>query len=286
MALVSVVLPVRNGERYLEESIDSVRRQTLPEWELIAVDDASEDRTPQILARSALADQRIRILRSEVPLRLPGALNRGFAHATGAFLTWTSDDNAYRPDALETLVASLRASPGAAIAYAGYSLIDAEGRRVETRQVAAIRHLGYSNVVGPCFLFRREVFENVGQYADDLFLAEDYDFWLRASTKFEFLRLERDLYDYRVHTASLSARRRSEITAAVAEVLRRNLQHMRRRQRFGALTRLEELARAAGSLVDARAWRRRSYLCHPIAAIRRQLWRMRSKRSIGRTNDA
>ena len=103
--LVSIVLPVYNGEKYLRESLDSILAQTMEDWELIAVDDCSKDATPQILADYAASDSRIRVMRNAENQRLPRSLNIGFAEARGEFLTWTSDDNAYAPEALhETLI--------------------------------------------------------------------------------------------------------------------------------------------------------------------------------------
>ncbi|HEV2459378.1 MAG TPA: glycosyltransferase, partial [Ktedonobacterales bacterium] len=72
LPLISIVLPVCNGARYLAESIESVRRQTYPTWELIVVDDAStDDETPQIIAEFCARDGRIRSMRHETNRRLP-----------------------------------------------------------------------------------------------------------------------------------------------------------------------------------------------------------------------
>lgn len=89
--LVSIVLPVYNGEKYLRESLDSILAQTMEDWELIAVDDCSKDATPQILADYAASDSRIRVMRNAENQRLPRSLNIGFAEARGEFLTWTDE---------------------------------------------------------------------------------------------------------------------------------------------------------------------------------------------------
>ncbi|HEY7975548.1 MAG TPA: glycosyltransferase family 2 protein, partial [Ktedonobacterales bacterium] len=98
--LISITLPVYNGARFLPESLASIVAQTYTNWELICVDDTSTDATPTVLAEWAARDARIHVIRHEVNKRLPGALNTGFAAARGELLTWTSDDNRYRPDAL------------------------------------------------------------------------------------------------------------------------------------------------------------------------------------------
>ena len=123
---VTVVLPVHNGAAFLDAAITSILAQTFRDFELICVDDGSTDDTPAILRRHALADRRVRIITNSPNKGLPGALNTGFAAARGTLHTWTSDDNIARPDMLARLVAALDAAPDASIAYADFSVIDAD----------------------------------------------------------------------------------------------------------------------------------------------------------------
>ncbi len=270
---VSIVLPVRNGARYLAESVESVLAQTLRDWELIAVDDGSTDATPEILAQYESRDARIRIVRNDPALRLPGALNRGFGEAVGDLLTWTSDDNCYRPAALECMTEALSRRAAVDVVYADYELMDSTGTPIERKRLPTIDHLGYSNIVGACFLFRRRVWEALGGYAEDLFLAEDYDFWLRAIPNFQFAHLGADHYRYRVHAAALGASRRDEARLATVEALRRNLSRLPRRMRYESLTRLEHLARERGDAGAARAWLQLALWTAPLRTARRLLAR-------------
>jgi glycosyltransferase involved in cell wall biosynthesis len=98
--LVSIVLPTYNGSRYIQQSIDSCLNQTYSNIELIIVDDGSTDCTEQII--NSYTDNRIRYIQHQKNAGLPTALNTGVAHATGDYLTWTSDDNFYAPQAIET----------------------------------------------------------------------------------------------------------------------------------------------------------------------------------------
>ena len=111
--LISVVLPIYNGARFLKESVESVVNQTCTDWELLILDDCSTDETPEIALRYAGADPRIRYFRNESNLKLPGNLNKGFSLARGNYLTWTSDDNRFHNNALHTLLAALKYSPEA-----------------------------------------------------------------------------------------------------------------------------------------------------------------------------
>jgi glycosyltransferase involved in cell wall biosynthesis len=225
--LVSIVLPTFNGSRFLEEAVESIIAQTYSNWELILVDDASTDKAPDIISLFRRRDPRILSLRNLTNRRLPGSLNAGFARTRGELLTWTSDDNCYRPGAIQTMVAFLRAHPEADFVYTNYSEIDAAGAVIRPVAVRDPALLAFHNAVGPCFLYRRRVFEETGPYAEDLFLAEDYDYWLRTSCRFRLARLPEDLYLYRMHGGSLTAQRTQAIRQAHEQTLTRNLSRMR-----------------------------------------------------------
>lgn len=217
---MSIVLPTRNGARYLGEAVRSVVAQTFRDWELIVVDDASTDDTPGIAAALSAGDGRIRVVRSDRRLRLPGALNAGFAVARGEYHGWTSDDNLYRPEAIAEMAAFLDAHPGADVVYADYTRIDPEGRVTGSTRVGAPEDVYFGNCIGPCFLYRRTVGERLGGYREDLFLAEDMDFWLRASAVFTMRALRKDLYVYRTHGDSLTSRRAPAVIRATERALR------------------------------------------------------------------
>jgi len=225
--LVSIVLPTHNGARYLEQAVQSCLDQTYRNWELIIVDDASTDETPALIARLVAADSRIRSIRNEVNQKLPGALNTGFAQARGEYLTWTSDDNLYRPHALTRMVEVLESRPEVDIVYTDYTDIDKEGNPVRSVKVPAPEELVNRNCIGPCFLYRRAVHTMLGGYAEDMYLAEDYEFWLRASILFRFEPLHIDLYLYRHHDTSLTALQGERAYFVGCEALRRHLPHLR-----------------------------------------------------------
>lgn len=236
--LVSIVVPVFNGERYLHEALDACLCQAYSNWELIAVDDASNDRTPEILEKYRNIDERIRVVRHDVNRLLPAALNTGFSLARGDFLTWTSDDNIYRSEALMVMVEHLNARPDMDIVYADFTLIDESEGCTRKIIVSEPERIPISNCVGPCFLYRRSVHDTLGGYDEKMFLAEDYDFWLRAWQKFSFGKIHQDLYLYRNHELSLTSQKRMRVVRTTARV----------RARFYAR------AKNINSTVKARGW--------------------------------
>jgi glycosyltransferase involved in cell wall biosynthesis len=211
---VSIVLPTHNGIAYLDEAIESVVAQTRSDWELIVVDDASNDDTPKRVQAWESKDDRIHAVLLSKNRKLPGALNEGFQRARGRYFTWTSDDNRFAPNALERLVENIEGSPPADLVYAGFRRIDAAGHLLETYRPEPPQALAWTNSVGACFLYRREVHETLDGYDESLFLAEDLDFWLRASLSFRLRPIDAVLYDYRLHGKSLTETRRREISRA------------------------------------------------------------------------
>lgn len=255
MPEISIILPVHDGERFLRQAIESVRSQTFAAWELILVDDASVDASPQLIGQACLSDPRIRAIRHEQNIRLPGALNSGFAAAGGRYLTWTSDDNIYRPTALAEMVALLEARQDIDIVYAGRTYIDENGMEKGFLPAEPPEVLVDHNPVGACFLYRRRVHEVLGGYDESLFLVEDYDFWLRASCHFKLHAFAEDLYLYRQHAASLSGTRRAEVLALTDKLLARRIPEIRwvsRLAQADALIAVAERFRRRGNVHMAR----------------------------------
>ncbi|MFN4892146.1 MAG: glycosyltransferase family 2 protein [Bacteroidota bacterium] len=205
--LVSIILPTYNGERYLASAINSCLAQTMTDWELIIVDDCSTDRTPEIIHSFQQKDQRIRCIRNEKNLKLPSSLNVGSVASNGRYLTWTSDDNLYSPDALLMMIRKLEQDNSVGLVYADYTLINDAGNVIGEKRFGDINQSRVSwKGCGACFLYRSELHHQVGGYDPSAFLIEDYDFFLRASliTRFAYLPTT-DLYLYRHHAESLTS---------------------------------------------------------------------------------
>lgn len=210
-AKITVVLPVYNGEAYLEEAILSVLGQTYTNFELIIVDDCSTDQTSVIAQKYAAQYAHVSYTRNETNLKLPGALNRGFDLATGKYWTWTSCDNSYMPTALERLVLALESEPELGLVYTDMQTIDTAGKNLAQVVAGPAEDLILRNVVGACFLYRANIAQKAGEYNRDLFLCEDYEYWLRLASITSLKPINEVLYKYRVHNKSLSSEYKSEV---------------------------------------------------------------------------
>ncbi len=204
--LVSIILPTYNGEKYIRTSVESCLAQTYQNIELIIVNDCSNDNTLAVVEEYAKRDARIKIIDNPINKKLPRSLNEGFKIATGVYYTWTSDDNYYSAEAIETMVNTLLKT-GKDLVYADYKIIDDLGKFVGDKYLgnineSFIKWLG----CGACFLYKKEVHERNNGYDPSTFLIEDYDFFLRAylHSSFEYLP-QQNLYFYRHHDASLTS---------------------------------------------------------------------------------
>ncbi len=129
--LVSLGLPVYNGEDFLAAALESVSAQTLSDYQLIICDNASTDATEEICRRYAASDNRIQYIRNPVNVGAGPNFNLTFKYATGRYFKWVSHDDTMMPDYLEKMVAVLGASPDTALCHSLVRLIDAAGQTLD-----------------------------------------------------------------------------------------------------------------------------------------------------------
>ena len=219
---VSIILPVYNGEDNISAAIDSVLQQTYTNFELIIVNDCSTDGTFAILEDYLNKDERIKVINNPTNQKLPKSLNIGFYHASGDYYTWTSDDNLYKCDAIEKMVNILEKMTGFDMVYSDFIRIDSEGKELGVSELDEPQGLLVGNIIGACFLYTKSVAERVGEYDVNLFLAEDYDYWLRIMREGKIYHLKEKLYYYRQHGGSLTATRQEQIGMQTYRALEKN----------------------------------------------------------------
>lgn len=205
--LVSIVLPTYNGEEYISKAIQSIINQTYTNWELIIVNDCSVDSTPEIINNFSKQDSRIKIINNDKNMKLPASLNRGFEKASGEYYTWTSDDNEYYPNAIAKMVSFLNNNSDFGMVYAICRLLNCPKDQIDVwgEIPATVENLLEFSVCGACFLYRKTVAEEVGEYDTNTFLAEDHDYWLRIRLKYKIANINEVLYKYRLHSKSLTS---------------------------------------------------------------------------------
>lgn len=181
---VTVLMPVFNGEQFLDESIRSVLAQDFDDFELLVVESGSTDRTPAILETWKQRDPRIVVITTPTREGIPAALNLGLAHARGDYVARFDCDDLMMPRRLAEQAAVLDAHSDVVLVSCAYDIVDLAGKhlgtwkRDEPPEVTAFL-LHFFNVVGGHgqVMFRRADVLALGGYAQ--MLSEDYDLWAR-----------------------------------------------------------------------------------------------------------
>jgi GT2 family glycosyltransferase len=207
---VSVIMSVYNGERFLRAAIDSVLAQTLQDWELIVVDDASTDSTPTILAE--YRDPRIRILRNQTNRKQAACSNRGIAVASGRYIARLDADDVSFPNRLEEQIRFLETHPDVTLLASAAYFVNEGGERIGLQpgglndcglklMLVVLNPLIHSTVV-----FRTDVARQLNGYDEDpkYWVTEDLEFLARIAFHGKAHVLPQPLVEYRVHPSSVS----------------------------------------------------------------------------------
>jgi len=203
--MVTIVLPTYNRAARLPGALRSCLQQTYRNLEVIVVDDGSTDNTPEVVASFQSEDPRVRYLRQENQ-KLPAALNTGFRASKGDLLTWISDDNRFHQDAIEIMAGFLEKNPEVGLVYCGYDIVDAQGNLLQEVHPPGPESIFNLNCVQACFMYRRKVYEVIGDYDPAWLYVEDYDYWLRVQKRFKLSHLPVVLlFSWVTHEQSLTS---------------------------------------------------------------------------------
>jgi glycosyltransferase involved in cell wall biosynthesis len=193
---VSAIVTTYNSADTVQRAIDSIRRQTMPDLELIVVDDASQDGTSQIV--QTLDEPRLRFIQNERNLGIGGAKNVGIRAARGRFVAFLDSDDEWAPDKLNIQIAALAHSQSKVpLSFAAFWVHRAGGDKTVLRCPSRYDNWLRSIVLGETFslgstLFAtRECFDTVGLFDEGLARLQDRDWtlrYLRQWQEFEFVR--------------------------------------------------------------------------------------------------
>jgi glycosyltransferase involved in cell wall biosynthesis/O-antigen/teichoic acid export membrane protein len=220
-AVITVLMPLYNPGRFLEQALDSVLAQTFADFELLIIDDGSTDNTPATLNRYAAMDSRIRIV-TRPNTGLAHSLNHGLDLAGTEWVAVMHGDDVMHPDRLEKQIKFVAQHRNLAVASSLVNFIDSDGRplglnRSHLTSRAVVRAAVARNECvafnHPAVIYRREVIRKVGGYRQEFWPAEDIDLWNRVvDAGYEVLVQPQVLLNYRIHGNSASATRAAMVT--------------------------------------------------------------------------
>lgn len=209
MPKVSVIIPTHNRSGCLKLAIASVLNQTYQDFEIIVVDDASNDNTVEIV--ETFNEERIKYIRHEKCKGPAGARNTGVKNASGKYVAFLDDDDEWLPQKLFLQVDVLdHSSRQIAGVYSGFLRIDKRSRKTIDRVIPTKRgDIFQDMLLGNCIgtstiLLKKECFERVGLFDESMLFCEDYDLWVRISKQFQFEYIKEPLVNYSVQENSYS----------------------------------------------------------------------------------
>lgn len=197
--LVSVVMPVHNGARYLRQAVESILQQQYSHFELIIVNDGSTDETARIIA--GIADTRIRCIHLHTQQGIVAALNTGIEAAQGTYIARMDADDESLPNRFLLQVAYLEAHPEVGILGTQYKAIGGRSRALPLSHDALCWFMfNASPLVHPAVIMRRSLFTRDGLWYDAAYqYAEDLELWTRAAAVTRLANLPQKLIRYRFH---------------------------------------------------------------------------------------
>lgn len=209
--VVSVIIPVYNGEGYLRETIEAVQRQTLRDIEIWVVNDGSTDSTAGIVEELSRSDNRIHLLNKE-NTGVSDTRNRGIARAAGTYIALLDADDIWEPDNLEQKVKAMETG-GKQWAYSDLSFIDGKGNRIEKEERILAEDF-YRNLLkwevvvpGPCsnVIASRALMGDDVRFDVHIPCPSDRDICIQLARKAEPAFVNKKLWRYRIHNQSMTA---------------------------------------------------------------------------------
>lgn len=207
--LISIVLPIHNGERFLSETINSILNQTYNNFELILVENCSSDSSLEIVR--SYKDKRIKLV-FERRCGIPFAYNRGFIEATGDFIVVHDQDDISTPNRLESQLQFL-INNNLDLCGSGFDIVDEKGQLIKTlipptNQVQINEKLFYDffAIFNPTLIIKKKTLVSLNYFNTNITIGADYDFLFRALSKYKMGNNPSILLKYRYHKSSSSKR--------------------------------------------------------------------------------
>lgn len=215
--IVSIVMPAYNRAKYIGKAIESVQAQTLTQWELIIVDDASIDATAAIAQSYADKDNRIRLIRNEHNSGISVTRNRGVGAGKAQYIAMLDSDDVWLdPIKLQKQIDFLNSHADQKYGLVGTGIVviddqDKEGQKIvyagEDDRIRR-RILSRNPIVQSSVVFTRQAYDTAGGYDPRCVVAEDLDLWLRIGLTHKFAVLPIHATGYRVHGGSISKQKK------------------------------------------------------------------------------
>lgn len=212
--LVSVIMPVYNGERYISNAIESILQQTYNNLELILIDDCGYDDSMLIAQKYEKKDKRVKILRNKKNMGISYSRNVGLDNSQGKYIAIMDDDDYSLKNRLECQVEFLEKHEDVGVVGGKTQWIDEEGKIIRAEiempqnySYIKMMFLFYNIFNNSETLFRRELIEQYNiRYENNLYGLEDFKFWIQMSKCTNITTIEDVVLQYRVSNSNETSR--------------------------------------------------------------------------------
>ncbi len=202
--LVSIIIPVHNGEKYIKESIESCLNQDYSPLEIIVVDDKSEDNTLGILYEYQKKTNILKVIPIEKQNGLGNVINIGIKNSSGKYIARMDADDIMCPDRIRKQAEYMETNPNCVAVGGQIDIIDEKSNNIGHREYALEdsrlkrNRFLFQPFAHPAVMLRRKTLKEVGLYPEDMWKTEDVKLFLTLSTKGEFANLPDTVLKYRM----------------------------------------------------------------------------------------
>jgi glycosyltransferase involved in cell wall biosynthesis len=207
---VSVVMPVYNAETYLKQAVNSILEQDFEDFELIAINDGSKDKSAEILDHFSSIDSRVIVIHQKNQGLVP-TLNTGITNARGRYIARMDADDVSFPSRFRHQVAALDSNASVVLVAGGFEIIDEDDdflyREVLPCVSADIKRsmLLRNPIAHGSAMFRADACQQAGMYSNDYGPTEDFEMWVRLSQLGDFAAVESCVYRWRVNRKGITS---------------------------------------------------------------------------------
>ena len=216
----SIVIPLKDGEKYIEEALNScIQQQTQYNFEIIVCNDGSNDKSLKLVKNLINVHPKVSLKLINSPRSgIVEALNFGIDNANSQIILRFDQDDLMSMTRIQTQVKFMKSNTGVVLAGSQIKIFGERGIRDERKYVypesneKILRKIPFSNCFAhPAVAFRKDIFKAVGGYRSGTDGCEDYDLWLRMVCKGEAVNLHQQLTSYRLHYGQHSYMHKSGI---------------------------------------------------------------------------
>jgi len=215
---ISVVMGTYNRSKYIRESLESVLKQTYGNFEILLINDGGTNDVEDLLR--VIDSPKIKYIRFKENRGHAAVLNEGIRRSSGKYIAYLDDDDIYYPNHLESLVNALKGNKYK-IVYSNTKMVSGtiEGGSYQVNQIKGVWNIDHDKnklirnnyISNLCVLHEKSIFSEIGLFFEDLRVVMDWEFWLRASLKYQLYHEDIHTGEYRFNESNVTAAQRLHI---------------------------------------------------------------------------